>query len=261
MQLTLPFLTTLERPARPAAGSEPTAVEPTAVDPTAVEPADPPAPATVFIRNPNARRYILRMRPDGTLRVTIPRRGSKREAEAFIVRQRRWIERERQRVGDVHGPREWGDGSTFLLDGVAVGLVVSPRPDGRRIAAYAGRQVSIGAGQSVRAAVEADLGCLAAVRLPARLRELAAAQGLTPGRVTIRNQRSRWGSCTAAGNIALNFRLVQMPAEVRDYVLLHELMHLKEQNHSRRFWRLVAAVCPGFREAERWLRTGGRSLF
>jgi predicted metal-dependent hydrolase len=52
-----------------------------------------------------------------------------------------------------------------------------------------------------------------------------------------------------------------MPAEVRDYVLLHELMHLKEQNHSRRFWRLVAAACPGFREAERWLRSDGRSLF
>ena len=81
------------------------------------------------------------------------------------------------------------------------------------------------------------------------------------GAVTIRNQRSRWGSCARNGNITLNFRLVQMPAHVRDYVLLHELMHIRQQNHSRRFWRLVEAVCPGFRDAERWLRTTGRTLF
>ena len=63
------------------------------------------------------------------------------------------------------------------------------------------------------------------------------------------------------GNIALNFRLVQMPSQVSDYVLLHELMHLKQQNHSRRFWRLVEAVYPMFRDAERWLRTQGKTLF
>ena len=85
--------------------------------------------------------------------------------------------------------------------------------------------------------------------------------GLRVGVVSIRNQRSRWGSCARNGNIALNFRLVQMPAPVSDYVLLHELMHIRQQNHSRRFWRLVEAVCPGFRDAERWLRTTGRTLF
>jgi len=79
--------------------------------------------------------------------------------------------------------------------------------------------------------------------------------------VTIRNQRSRWGSCARNGNIALNFRLIQMPPEVCDYVLIHELMHIRQQNHSRRFWKLVAAACPEFRERERWLRVQGRSLF
>ena len=61
--------------------------------------------------------------------------------------------------------------------------------------------------------------------------------------------------------IALNFRLVQMPPAVCDYVLLHELMHLRQQNHSRRYWRLVEAVCPNYREAERWLRVEGKALF
>ena len=91
-----------------------------------------------------------------------------------------------------------------------------------------------------------------------RLNDLAAQHSLRVGSVSIRNQRSRWGSCARNGNIALNFRLVQMPPQVRDYVLVHELMHLKQQNHSRRFWRLVEAACPEFREAERWLKTAGQ---
>jgi predicted metal-dependent hydrolase len=90
---------------------------------------------------------------------------------------------------------------------------------------------------------------------------MAAAHGLTPRRISIRNQRSRWGSCARDGSIALNFRLIQMPRAVRDYVLLHELMHLRQQNHSRRFWRLVEEACPDFREAEEWLRVEGRGLF
>jgi predicted metal-dependent hydrolase len=72
--------------------------------------------------------------------------------------------------------------------------------------------------------------------------------------VTVRNQRSRWGSCSRRGTISLNWRLVQAPGFVRDYLVLHELAHLKEMNHSRRFWSEVARLCPDFAEAERWLK-------
>jgi predicted metal-dependent hydrolase len=113
----------------------------------------------------------------------------------------------------------------------------------------------------IRAVIERDLRELAKATLLPRLRELAAQHALEVGAVSVRNQRSRWGSCARNGNIALNFRLVQMPRAVRDYVLIHELMHIKQQNHSRRFWRLVEAACPEFRQAERWLRTTGRTLF
>jgi predicted metal-dependent hydrolase len=73
-------------------------------------------------------------------------------------------------------------------------------------------------------------------------------------RVAIRDQRSRWGSCSPRRDISLNWRLVMMPAEVRDYVLLHELAHLRVPNHSRRFWRLLDEICPSWRAARRWLR-------
>ena len=91
--------------------------------------------------------------------------------------------------------------------------------------------------------------------LPVRLLELAAQHGLTVTRISIRNQRSRWGSCSRSGHICLNWRLVQMPATVRDYVLIHELMHLKRMDHSRVFWKLVAAACPEYNKARAWLRS------
>jgi len=79
--------------------------------------------------------------------------------------------------------------------------------------------------------------------------------------VTVRNQRSRWGSCSASGTISLNWRLVQTPESVRDYIIYHELVHLRyEMNHSGRFWARVAEVCPWWQEAEYWLKRNGSLL-
>jgi predicted metal-dependent hydrolase len=106
----------------------------------------------------------------------------------------------------------------------------------------------------------ARLRTAAAAALPCRLRALAAAHGLRVARVTIRNQHTRWGSCSRSGSVSLNWRLVLMPDPVRDYVLIHELMHLRHANHSRRFWRAVEEACPWYREARRWLRKHGDTL-
>ena len=213
-----------------------------------------------FVRVPRARRYILRVQPDGSLRVTVPRGGSRREAQEFVERQRRWIERERQRVRAQHGPREWREGTELLLRGTAVRISTRIAPGGTLVT-YGDRRIVVRAGGDLRPAIEADLRALAREELPPRLAALAAEHGLTHGPISIRNQRSRWGSCARTGNIALNYRLVQMPPAVRDYVLVHELMHMRQQNHSRRFWKLVAVACPQYRDAERWLRVEGRALF
>jgi predicted metal-dependent hydrolase len=220
-----------------------------------------PHPVIEFVRVRRARRYILRVRPDGTLRVTVPRGGSRREAEQFVRRHQRWIRRERDRVQHEYAPREWKDGSEILLRGEWV-RISGIAHDGGHVIRYGDRAIAVAAAASeIRPSIEGDLRELAKNELTARLRELASEHDLSPGVISIRNQRSRWGSCGRNGNIALNFRLVQMPPAVRDYVLLHELMHIKQQNHSRRFWKLVEAVCPQFRDAERWLRTTGKTLF
>ncbi len=90
--------------------------------------------------------------------------------------------------------------------------------------------------------------------LPPRLMELAAQVGVPVRKVSVRNQRQRWGSCSHSGLICLNWRLVTMPAWVRDYGLYHELMHVKQMDHSPAFWALVAVVCPDYQRARRWLR-------
>jgi len=96
--------------------------------------------------------------------------------------------------------------------------------------------------------------------LPARLLELAAGLGLAVSKVSVRNQKWRWGSCSRKGHICLNWRLVDTPDWVRDYVMIHELMHLRQMNHSRKFWKLVADACPDYQSARRWLRDNGRTL-
>jgi predicted metal-dependent hydrolase len=166
-----------------------------------------------FIRHPRARRYVIRVRSDGSVRVTLPRWGSTRHALHFAEQQRPWIERQRQRVEQ-------------------------------------NRQIEV-----ERSAGELkELRLRAARELPLRLHELAEAYGLTVARVNIRNQRSRWGSCSPSGRICLNWRLVLMPDHVRDYIIIHELMHLRRLDHSRVFWKLVAAACPEYETARRWLR-------
>lgn len=173
-----------------------------------------------FFRHPRARRYVVRVRADGTVRVTIPKWGSKREAAVFAASQKLWIEKQLARIS-----LEQDDSS-----------------------------------ESLPARAAGELRTRAVQELPRRLRQLAAEHGLVVSRISVRNQQWRWGSCSPKGHICLNWRLVQMPAAVRDYVMLHELMHLKRMDHSPRFWRLVEHVCPEYRDARAWLRANQRLL-
>ena len=93
-----------------------------------------------------------------------------------------------------------------------------------------------------------------------RVDQLAATFGVTYSRVFVRNQKTRWGSCSARRNINLNWRLVLMPDDVMDYIVIHELTHLEEMNHSKRFWTLVAVRCPAYQRHKLWLRQNGPTL-
>ncbi len=96
--------------------------------------------------------------------------------------------------------------------------------------------------------------------LSRRTETFARQMGLSYGRITIRAQRSRWGSCSGKGNLNFNCLLMLAPAEVRDYVVVHELCHLRQRNHAPAFWAEVAAVLPGYRCQAQWLKENGTGL-
>ena len=100
----------------------------------------------------------------------------------------------------------------------------------------------------------------AATVLPVRVRHFAKEMGVSYGRITIRSQRTRWGSCRPKGNLNFNCLLMLAPAEVQDYVVIHELCHRKELNHSPKFWTEVEKGCPNYRACRKWLKDNGASL-
>ncbi len=230
--------------------------------PDAASPPVPPAvpPALVFVRNGRARRYILRVLPDASVRVTIPRHGSRREAEAFLRSRTRWIEDRRNEIAVRRRATRWRAGQPVWWRGTAMTVGVSTGPDAQVTVRCGELLATCAPRDDYRPVLEPLMRACAVRELPTRLLALAARHGLTVARVTVRSQRSRWGSCSRDGNIALNWRLLQMPAEVSDYVLLHELMHLRQPNHSARFWAEVEAVCPEYASAREWLRSEGLAL-
>ncbi len=241
------------------------------------------APADlVFVRSPRARHYRLTLRKDGVAVATVPARGSEREARAFVDQNRDWLERARAR--QARKPRvaaRWSIGTVVLWRGELVEIRLATEaplipagipasvPKTPRSAGFTGKPaVCVAADVFPVAAVDGDLrprleaqfARRARIELPARAWELAAETGVDMKHVTVRNQRSRWGSCSARGTISLNWRLVQAPDSVRDYIIYHELMHRREMNHSDRFWARVQEVCPGWRDAEQWLKRNGSLL-
>jgi hypothetical protein len=209
----------------------------------------------LMVRNPRARRYLLRLRSDGTARVTIPRGGSTAVARQFVERHAAWLERELQRLqAQPRKPAVWKIGTEILLRGNAVRIEAGTNGEAETVRCGGESARVPDPAADLRPAIEGHLRQLAARELPPRVLELAARHGLTVRRITVRSQKSRWGSCSRRGTISLNWRLIQTPAFVSDYICLHELMHLRQMNHSPGFWREMERVCPDYRMAERWLK-------
>jgi len=208
----------------------------------------------LLVRHARARRYLLRLRPDGTARVTVPRGGSASEARRFADRNLDWLEAQlKRRAAAPAISREWRLGAEVLFRGEFVRLEAIPN-DERAIRFGSGKLAGIDLASDLRPVIERHLRRVAERDLPPRVKELTDLHQLIVHRVTVRNQRARWGSCSHRGTISLNWRLIQAPPFVCDYIVLHELMHLREMNHSPRFWHHVENVCPGYLQAEHWLK-------
>jgi predicted metal-dependent hydrolase len=208
-----------------------------------------------LVRRPRARRYLLGLQPDGTARPVIPRRGSEAEALRFLERSEAWLLKRLAHWQSRSAPRQpWGEGTRFLFRGAEVELRVEKAEREWRLS-FADQVISLPQTlPDYRDVVLCHLRRLAEKELPVRTRELALLHGVAVKRVSVRAQKTRWGSCSARGAVSLNWRLIQTPPWVVDYLIVHELMHRREMNHSARYWKLVAAAFPEYRDAEKWLK-------
>lgn len=214
-----------------------------------------------IVFRPRARRYLLGLRPDGVARLVIPRRGTETEGIRFLERSEAWLlKRVTQWRSRSRTRQPWIDGARFLYRGEETGLRVE-KGEGEVRLCFADQIISLPHERpDYGETVLSHLRRMAERELPGRTRELALLQGISVRRISVRAQKTRWGSCSARGTISLNWRLIQAPPRVVDYLIIHELMHRREMNHSARYWKLVAQAFPDYRRAEQWLKKSGIEL-
>jgi predicted metal-dependent hydrolase len=230
-------------------------------------------PATAFPGGPNLeverkkgqRTLRMRVTPEG-VRLSAPQRASNDEIIRFVEGHRPWIERHwstmQAKQAALKAELERHRGEVLVLGGwkpvvaLAVGgrkpvLAVMPEkavlktPDGRWSASQ----------------LERALKELATATLAQEVKQVSQRTGIRYTGVTVRSQKSRWGSCSTTGSINLNWRLIKCPGYVREYVIVHELAHIVEFNHSDRFWNLVHQLLPEYRKALEWIAANSRLVF
>lgn len=219
-----------------------------------------------------ARRMSLKIDAQNGLQVILPAGVAPDDSLEAILREKAgWILRHLDRLAADNPPRHYVSGERLPYLGEMLSLEVSPTQHAKRttVARQAGLlrvrlRGGIAAaerGQAVRAALESWYRQQARSYLPERACHYAALYGFSYHKLSIKGQRSRWGSCSRQGNLNFNWRLMQAPPEAVDYVVIHELCHLRELNHSPRFWALVEACCPDYRRWVQWFRQHQARLF
>ena len=178
----------------------------------------------IEVRRSRRRSIGLEVRPDGSVILRVPNRLPKRDALAFLQTKEAWLRKCLDQVEERESFAETA-GLESLTEDELSALTKAARAYFTEKCAW-----------------------------------LAPVVGVDYGRISIRHQKTRWGSCSTKGNLNFNCLLMLAPEDVRDYVVVHELCHRKEMNHSSAFWAEVARVVPDYREKERWLKENGPLL-
>ena len=177
-----------------------------------------------FIRS--RRRTIgITVKPDGSVTVRAPLGCSKKRAEAFVLEKMAWIERAQERMAK----RRAVSGNEAAAPPFTKAEIAALKKQAKKL-------------------------------IPSMAAQIAAEMGVSYGTISVRAQKTRWGSCSSKGNLNFNCLLMLLPANVRRYVVVHELCHRKEMNHSQRFWREVEQYQPGYKNDRAELRSLGRAL-
>lgn len=213
-------------------------------------------------RRESARRMTLRVSSaTGEVVLTLPTRASLAGAQAFLDSHSGWIA---QRLSRLPDRMPFEAGAQVPLRGVPHRIVHWSRVRGATRATLdaAGEPVIAVCGDAatIPGRVRRFLAAEAEADLAAAVALHAAGLGVAARRITLRDTRSRWGSCSSTGALSFSWRLILAPSFVLDYLAAHEVCHMREMNHSHRFWRLVHGQCPRTEEAENWLNRHGSAL-
>ncbi|MCR8722746.1 M48 family metallopeptidase [Frigidibacter sp. ROC022] len=220
----------------------------------AILPGDPPIEISLR-RTGRARRISLRVsRLDGRVTLSLPDHTPTSEALAFARAKEDWLRR--MLAGQV-APERPRIGGTIPVEGQPLPILAGP---GRRVSLTAEGLVLPDEPERVGIRIAAWLKLLARDRLAAASDRHAAALGRRYTGLTLRDTRSRWGSCAPDGRLMYSWRLVMAPPEVLDYVAAHEVAHLAEMNHSPAFWSVVAQLFPDHKRQRAWLKQNGQHL-
>jgi predicted metal-dependent hydrolase len=214
-----------------------------------------------------ARYPSLRIRETGDVEVVFPRQGRVVDPEGFLRRQSSWIIRTLDRISRrTHTAPLFSveHGSRLPLMGKDQVLIVQPVSRGRASVRSGNGEIRVKMPDTESAGLHTVVTRWYLARakslIPRRVHELNEPWGFRFSGISVRNQKTRWGSCSRRAALSFNWRLVLLPSYVTDYLIIHELAHLQHMNHSSRFWKVVESMDPDYRDAEHWLRRNGRNI-
>lgn len=206
------------------------------------------------------RRWNLWVHPTGLIRVTCGKKTPPKALKKWLLQMQPWIEkslRAGEKLREKYPPKKYLEGECFMYKGQDYRLRFKPGSSSR--VSHSDFEIVLGLSpESSLLLKQEKLLALykkeARIWIPPRVEYWAHCMGLFPSSVSLRGQKTRWGSCSSQGHISLNWKLMAAPSEILDYVVIHELAHLKHQNHSKAFWSLVEAYCAEYKGLRKWLR-------
>ena len=217
-------------------------------------------------RSRRARRVSIVLGFDKTLTLVLPPQVLLTNVESLVQSKAAWILRRLDAMRTLsQGPRlEVVDGAKLIVDGEESVLRIECSPTIRPRVVFTDGALLVSSprtdDRTIHSVLRRWFMAQARQRIPLHVARLVEVHKQRYSGVTVRDQRTRWGSCSSRTSLSFNWRLILVPAHVRDYLIIHELAHLSEMNHSSRFWNTVGRMCPDYRSAEKWLKTSGHVL-
>ena len=216
-----------------------------------------------IMRRPWQRSISMKVRPSGLVRVTCSKTCKITEIQNFILSNKDWVEKSQKEFEDLRSrypKKQFVPGEMFLYRGKSIPLVMENIKSKKKpkfyffedklifthdLEKYSWEELKNWLREAYKKSGKARLGDM--------VRQASLEMGLYPKSVSYRAQRTRWGSCSSEGKISLNWKLEVVAPEVARYVVVHELAHLKFQDHSQQFWHLVRQYCSDYRNLKKWL--------